>query len=172
MPALAPPSHPPAASCPCKWQARGWPHGRPRETRPYRAARFLLPLPWRERAGVRGEEGEGGNQGEGKTGPFSLRRPTFLRRHARANGKREGRRSGCSRGRPRETRPYRTGRFFLPLPLRERGGVRGFLGWSPYHCQPRRTETPWAGACPGCSACSASMFTTRDELNARRLPRR
>ena len=45
-------------------------------------------------------------------------------------------------------------------------------GRSPYHCHPNRPETLCAVACPGCSARSASTFTAKDALNAKRLPRR
>ena len=64
--------------------------------------------------------------------------------------------------------------ILAPSPLAGEGRGEGALlpGSSLYHCQPRRTETPCAVACPGCSARSASTFTASDELNAKRLPSR
>ena len=103
---------------------------------------------------------------------------------------------------PRETRPYTgTPRVrgkaagMLPLPFRESAGVRGCPGmtvkWGKtrcraashaanatprirrrYHCQPSRTETLCATACPGCSARSPSMLRSSNVLKAQRLPSR
>ena len=62
----------------------------------------------------------------------------------------------------------------LPLPLRERAGVRGLCSpqKAPYHCHPSRTETVCAAACPGCSARSPSTLRSSNALMAQRLPSR